>query len=239
MTVTDIDVGEEAIRRLAGQVFDAPKDRIKANETVSGKGDGSAKGKLNSQKQETQKIISKSQIYKLGDRFLAEAVLIGRHNQPYWIISDSLDKQQVSLNEFIDITEYTDTNNKQEKKKHLYPPKKSGYLNEPYTFESIQQINELIEDVKANETADTLFSKIKRQWKRYDSESESHISLCSGDCFFTYFQDKLGMTHYLFFVGDNEAGKSTKLFLFKYLAYRPFLGIDISTANIYRFYGNE
>ena len=47
------------------------------------------------------------------------------------------------------------------------------------------------------------------------------------------------MTHYLFFVGDNEAGKSTKLFLFKYLAYRAFLGIDISTANIYRFYGNE
>jgi hypothetical protein len=197
-------------------------------------------GKSKSQKQETQKIISKSQIYELGDRFLAEAVLIGQYNQPYWIISDSLaDQQQISLHEFIDITDNTDANNKQEKKKQLYPPKKSGYLNEPYTFESIQQINELIVDVKANETADILFSKIKRQWRRYDSESESHISLCSGDSFFTYFQDKLGMTHYLFFVGDNEAGKSTKLFLFKYLAYRPFLGIDISTANIYRFYGNE
>jgi hypothetical protein len=43
---SDIDVGEEAIQRLAGQVFDAPKDLTKAKETVSenkhGDGDGSA-----------------------------------------------------------------------------------------------------------------------------------------------------------------------------------------------------
>lgn len=32
---SDIDVGEEAIQRLAGQVFDAPKDLTKAKETVS------------------------------------------------------------------------------------------------------------------------------------------------------------------------------------------------------------
>lgn len=88
MTTTDIDIGEEAIRRLAGQLFDAPKDRIKAKEIVSGKGDGSDKGKPKSQKQGTQKIISRAQVYKLGDHFLAEAVLIGQHNQPYWIISD-------------------------------------------------------------------------------------------------------------------------------------------------------
>jgi hypothetical protein len=215
----------------------------KGKRTASG-GNGNSNANTKSKSEEIQEIISKSQVYKLGDHFLAEAVLIGQHNQPYWIISDSLaDQQQISVREFIDITtDDTDTNNNNNNKKqkrHLYPPKKSGYLNQPYTFETMQQINQLIDDVKANETADTLFSKIKRQWKRYDSESESHISLCSGDSFFTHFQDKLGMTHYLFFVGDNEAGKSTKLFLFKYLAYRAFLGIDISTANIYRFYGNE
>jgi hypothetical protein len=70
MTATDIDVEKEAVRRLAGQVFDAPKDRTK-KETISGKGDGSDKGNSRSQKQETQKIISNSQIYKLGDHFLA------------------------------------------------------------------------------------------------------------------------------------------------------------------------
>ena len=60
------------------------------------------------------------------------------------------------MHEFIDISDdIIDANNKQEKKKHLYPPKKSGYLNEPYTFESVQQINQLIDDVKTHETADT------------------------------------------------------------------------------------
>ena len=44
---SDIDVGEEAIQRLAGQVFDAPKDRTNAENTVNGNkdknGDSSAK----------------------------------------------------------------------------------------------------------------------------------------------------------------------------------------------------
>jgi hypothetical protein len=40
-------------------------------------------------------------------------------------------------------------------------------------------------------------------------------------------------------VADTEAGKSSNLFMFKYLAYRAFLAIDISISNIYRFYGNE
>jgi hypothetical protein len=56
---------------------------------------------------------------------------------------------------------------------------------------------------------------------------------------FTFFQDRLGTTHYLFFVADTEAGKSSNLFMFKYLAYGAFLAVDISIANIYRFYGNE
>jgi hypothetical protein len=142
---------------------------------------------------------------------------------------------QISTQEFIDITD--DMDGKQ--KKLLYAPRRTSYLNEPYIFDNIEQINRLIEDVKVNETPDTLFSKIKEQWKKYVSESDGHINLCAGDCVFTFFQDRLGTTHYLFFVADTEAGKSSNLFMFKYLAYRAFLAIDISIANIYRFYGNE
>jgi hypothetical protein len=44
-----IDVGEEAIQTLVGQVFDAPKDRAKAKRTFSennaGNDDGNDKGK--------------------------------------------------------------------------------------------------------------------------------------------------------------------------------------------------
>jgi hypothetical protein len=96
-----------------------------------------------------------------------------------------------------------------------------------------------VQDVKTNESADTLFSQIKRQWKKYVNESDNHINVCAGDCVFTYFQDRLGSTHYLFFVADTEAGKTTNLRLYQKLGYRAFLGLDISTANIYRFYGNE
>jgi hypothetical protein len=206
----------------------------KGKRTASGNGKSNANAK--SKSEEIQQIISKSQVYKLGDHFLAEAVIIGEHNTPYWITSES-STGQISVQQFIDISDEDLDGKKREK--HLYPPKKSGYLNEPYIFESIEQINHLVQDAKTNETPDTLFSKIKKQWKRYVNESDNHLNLCAGDCLFTLFQDRLGITHYLFFIADTEAGKSSNLFLFQRLAYRAFLGLDISTANIYRFYGNE
>jgi hypothetical protein len=216
---------------------DPKVSRVRENGNGKGKHtiSGNRKGKSNAKNyEEAEKIISKSQVYKLGGHFLAEAVLIGEHNQPYWICSDSL-SGQISIREFIDITDDMDG----KLKKFLYAPRRTSYLNEPYIFGSIEQINQLIENVKVNETPDTLFSKIKAQWKKYVSESDSHIHLCCGDCVFTFFQDRLGTTHYLFFVADTEAGKSSNLFMFKHLAYRAFLAIDISIANIYRFYGNE
>ena len=43
------------------------------------------------------------------------------------------------------------------------------------------------------------------------------------DTIFTYYQDGMGLTHYLFFVGGNDSGKSNNLFVLKYLAYRNFI----------------
>jgi hypothetical protein len=191
-----------------------------------------ASPKGNNKQKKDGKIRSKSQVYKGGSNILAEAVVIGEHNRPYWIISDSLTGQ-------ITVHEYIESIDEEGNKKVLYAPKKSTYLNEPYTFESIEQINELIQDVKANETLDTLFTKVKKQWRRYVNQSETFINLCCADCIFTLFQDKLGSTHYLFFLADTEAGKSANLIMLKVLGYRCFLGVDISTSNIYRFYGNE
>jgi hypothetical protein len=65
-----------------------------------------------------------------------------QHNQPYWITYDSL-AGTVRVKPFIDISD-----EEEEQKKHLYPPKKSAYLNEPYLFESVvKQINELVQNV--------------------------------------------------------------------------------------------
>ena len=65
-----------------------------------------------------------------------------------------------------------------------------------------------------------------------------HITICAADIIFTYFHDKLGMTHYLLFVGDNNVGKTNNLRVFQHLAYRPLCDVSITPANIYRFLGS-
>jgi len=75
-------------------------------------------------------------------------------------------------------------------------------------------------------------------WKKCIDAEDFHVSICAADTIFTYFQDKLGMTHYLLFVGDNNVGKSNNLRVFQYLAYRPLFDISITPANIYRFLGS-
>ena len=47
------------------------------------------------------------------------------------------------------------------------------------------------------------------------------------------------MTHYLFFVGDNNTGKSNALSVLEQLAYRPLKDVNISPANIYNFLGQS
>ena len=63
--------------------------------------------------------------------------------------------------------------------------------------------------------------------------------MCAGDTIFTYFQDKLGTTHYDFFIGDNGTGKSNNLYMFNLLAYRNVLSSDMTAPNMYQLLGNE
>jgi predicted ATPase len=64
------------------------------------------------------------------------------------------------------------------------------------------------------------------------------ISLSTADTIFTYFQDKIGLTHYLFFVGGNNSGKSNNLTVLSFLAYRNMTSSDMTSANIYQFLGS-
>ena len=68
-----------------------------------------------------------------------------------------------------------------------------------------------------------LFKKIKSILKKYIDIDEDFINILAADIIFTYFQDKLGMTHYLLIVGDNNTGKSNILLVFSFLGYRPIL----------------
>lgn len=102
----------------------------------------------------------------------------------------------------------------------LNPPDRTSYLSKEYSFESEDEIKYYIQRA-SKETFDSLYLEVKSIWKKYIDADDSHISLCAGDTIFTYFQDKLGMTHYLLFVRDNDTGKSSDLTVYQYLSYRP------------------
>ena len=102
------------------------------------------------------------------------------------------------------------------------PPERTEYLSKEYNFHSEEEINHFIKMAK-NETLDSLFKRIKSILKKYIDIDEDFINILAADIIFTYFQDKLGMTHYLLIVGDNNTGKSNILLVFSFLAYRPIL----------------
>jgi hypothetical protein len=105
MTDTDINVGEEAIRRLAEQVFDAPKDRKKARESVAGNVDGNGADKKKYQehqgqnRKDSEKQKEKRPVYVRkyhdGD-LLAEAIVVGQKS--YFAVATPAmgDTQQVT-----------------------------------------------------------------------------------------------------------------------------------------------
>ncbi len=118
----------------------------------------------------------------------------------------------------------------------LRPLDNVSYLSKAYPFDDEPEINSYIKRAQ-NETLDTLYDQVKLIWKKYKDADDYHIVICAADTIFTYFQDKLGMTHYLLFVGDNNVGKTNNLTVFQWLGYRPLCDISITPANIYRFFG--
>jgi hypothetical protein len=119
----------------------------------------------------------------------------------------------------------------------LCPLDKWSYLSKEYEFSSLEEINTYVKRAK-EETLDSLYDRVKSIWKKYVDADDFHIAICAADTLFTYFQDKLGMTHYLLFLGDNNVGKTNNVRVFQQLAYRPLYNISVTPANIYRSLGS-
>jgi len=153
----------------------------------------------------------------------AEAILISR--VPYFLVLNKIDST-ISIQNVI------------EDAYAIYLPLEfTSYMNRPYSFSSKEQVYEYIDKTK-KETLDSLYKKVKTIWKKYIDADDFHISICTADTIFTYYQDKLGLTHYLFFVGGNNSGKSNNLTVFSFLAYRNVTSSDMTYANIYQFLGS-
>ncbi|MGI0013251.1 MAG: hypothetical protein ACREBU_07400, partial [Nitrososphaera sp.] len=119
----------------------------------------------------------------------------------------------------------------------LKPIELPGYLNMPYEFQSLEDVKEILEEAR-KQTFYSLYLRAKGTWHKYIDADENHIVICAADTVFTYFQDKLGLTHYICFVGDNNSGKTNNLRVFKMLGYRAYLDTSITPANLYQFMGS-
>jgi hypothetical protein len=169
----------------------------------------------------TEFIQKTSNILEYPEFKLVESVMVG--GIPKFLISDGKDiKIQTSI---------------ELEKKILKPFESTMYLNKPYSFDSDEQVQQYINKAK-NETLDTLYLKLKSIWKKYIDADNFHLVICAADTIFTYFQDRVGLTHYLFFVGSGTSGKSTNLTVFQHLGYRNMTSTGISYANIYQFLGS-
>ena len=209
---------KRAIKIFIAEIWD---EKIKDNRT-SGNGEGKHQQQKKSKSKEEK--LPEEYVQKYSDaNVIIESILID--NVPYFLIAE---------NGTIRIAEFYPT------EIILKPLEPTSYINRAYTFTSKEQVIQYIANTKIKtETLDTLYRTVKSIWKKYIDADDFHISICAADTIFTYSQDKIGLTHYLFFVGNNGSGKTNNLDVFHFLAYRNMLSTDITSANIYQFLGSK
>ncbi len=155
------------------------------------------------------------------NELLAEAVLIG--NTPFYLVAKD---GKVLVQDHLAFED-----------KILKPLEPLSYVNKPYVFNSDIELNAYLNKA-VPDTLESLYRKVKSIWKKYVDADNFHLSICAADTIFSYFQDKIGLTHYLFFVGNPASGKSNNLTVFQHLAYRNMTSSDMSHSNIYQFLGS-
>lgn len=186
------------------------------NNSNSGASNNRQRDATNTKKEYIQKLSN--------EKALAEAIIVGK--KPFLAIVDFSDPDNVRYVLIESLAQSEDT--------RLVPELLN---NRPYSFKSREEFYDTIDRAK-KETPDTLFDKILDKWRKYIDADEFHLKICAGDTYFTYFQDKIGTTHYLFFIADNDAGKTNNLKLFNILAYRNLMNTTMTHANIYNFLGH-
>ena len=191
-------------------------------EYVNGNGNGkkSHKNKEDQEDQDYDKNYYPINKYSQGIP-LAEAIIV--NNIPIFI--QIIDGKPVYNPEI----ELSDIN--------IVPPERTEYLSKEYSFESFDEVQYFI-DLAKQENLDSLKTKVKTILQKYIDIDDDLINILTVDIIFTYFQDRLKMTHYLLIVGDNNTGKSNILLVFSFLGYRPILDTAITPANIYNFGGH-
>ena len=207
-----------------------PEDQSLIVDNAKEKGQKSGKDRSRSSNNKDEKKKKTIHVQRISnDEFFAEAVLVD--SVPKFLIANNGGTGEISAVDFIPL-------GKEDKIAAPFPAE--SYINKPYSFNSKLELDAIIEEVN-NQTFDLdhLYRLVKGKWKKFIDADDFHISICAADTIFTYFQDRAGMTHYLFFVGGPGSGKSNNLEVFHFLAYRNMTSAGITPATLYRFYGGR
>jgi hypothetical protein len=170
--------------------------------------------------------------YSSTEGVLYEAVIIA--GKPCFV---SIDVDPTTAEPFAKVSEKILLPDAKHATMELLPNEKEGYLSKPYEFKNIEELSQYIHYANNDETLDSLFEKVKDTAKRYIVGSDTHLTILAADTILTYFQDKLGQVHYLYFYGDNDTGKTANLVFMDRVAYRAMFDVDITAANIFTYLG--
>jgi hypothetical protein len=121
-----------------------------------------------------------------------------------------------------------------DKKLTLKPVSDISY--EPYDFTE-KEVQEL--DVAKVLTDDQAYEVILRTITPYQFADNQHLRIDSAGILLSYHQDRVVSVPYITKLGPPESGKSRSLCVICWLVYRPLYAIDMTAANVYRFYGSD
>jgi hypothetical protein len=124
----------------------------------------------------------------------------------------------------------------EEETRILRPPSSEEYPYLPYEFDSLEELEEIIENAK-KQTIDSLYYRALNFIKLYNDQDEHKQILLAADVVLSYSQDRFGTTHYLGIVGDNNSGKSSIGNTLEVIMYRAVNMTSPTAPNIFRMLG--
>ena len=108
-----------------------------------------------------------------------------------------------------------------------------GYFPYCFTSEEIESLNSIV--ISKEEIIEEVLNEVRQ----YIAVSMRDHILIIGEILLTYCLEHIDTLHFPYFVGETESGKSTCLYLGKWLAYRCMMSHNLSLANIYNFLGTD
>jgi hypothetical protein len=233
-------IDESTIKSVIDKLADAidnlytsNTEAIKLIDKIKKKAEVEAKEREEKEENWVKKIYIQKYFDK-SNSLLYEAVLIGGKPcfvYPEWDLITNPGDPTIKLAEKIFLPDATNPTIE------LLPPQKDQYLSKPFEFAHEKELNECLR-LAEKETLDTSYQRQKNIASKYIDAPNTHLTILAANGIFTHFQDKLGQTHYLMFVGDNDTGKTANLTFLQHTGYRAMLDVDITAANIYGFLGN-